>query len=127
TKRPRRWVVERLYWLLESSFQKQARQDRERSTSLHTNRGWSVENQMSSKASSCLDNAIFMEWRSFLDGWCCDTSPAPLGWLLGGSRLLLFSLDKTVQDLLAARNPHRSWERQIPAHRRKRPLAPAIC
>ena len=90
--------------------------------SLLANAGGSVSNQTSSTADSCLDNAIFMEWRSFLDGWCCETSPAPLGWLLGGSRLLLYSLDKTVQNLLAVRNPHQSWEKQIPAHRRKRPL-----
>jgi len=80
--------------------------------------GW-VYNQTSSTAYSCSINDALTGWRSFLYGWCCDTSPAAEGWLLGCSLCSLYSLDKTVRDLIAARNPHRPWEKQVPAHRGK--------
>ena len=57
-------------------------------------------------------------------GWCFDPSPAPLGGLLACALLLLCSLDETLLDLLAARNPHRPREKQVSAHRGKRALTP---
>ena|SRR6266851_825624 len=57
-------------------------------------------------------------------GRCFDLSPAAEGWLLGYARLSLCSLDQTTGDLLAALHPHRPWEKQVPAHRRKCALTP---
>jgi hypothetical protein len=93
--------------------------------SLLANTGRSVENQTSSTASSCLNNDRFMSWRSFFYDRCFDLSPAAEGLLLACPLLSLSSLDQTAHFLLAALHPHRSWPKQVRAHRRKCPLAKA--
>jgi hypothetical protein len=55
-------------------------------------------------------------------GSCFDLSLAAEGGLLGVALLSLDSLDQTAHFLLAARNPHGSWPKQVQAHRRKSPL-----
>ena len=62
--------------------------------------------------------------RSFFYGSCFYLSPAAEGLLLGCTLLSLCSLDKTAENLLAAGNPYRPWQKQVRAHRGKRPLTP---
>jgi hypothetical protein len=84
-----------------------------------------VYNQTSFTVCSCSNTDTFMEWRSFLYGWCGDPSPAAEGWLLACALLALCSLDQTAEDLITARNTYRPGQKQVRAHRRKCPLATA--
>jgi hypothetical protein len=52
------------------------------------------------------------------------SSQAAFSELLGSAQLSLCSLHKTAQYHIAARNARRSWQKQVPAHRGKRPLTP---
>jgi hypothetical protein len=56
--------------------------------------------------------------------WYFDPSPVAQGWLLGCALLSLYSLDQPTRDLFAAGHPHRSWQKQVRAHRGKRALTP---
>ena len=58
----------------------------------------------------------------FLYGWCFDSSPATLGWLLASPLLSLDSLDQTAHFLLAALHSDRPWPKQVRVDRGKRAL-----
>ena len=80
----------------------------------------------SRQAISCSsdDNLIFLR-RSFCCGPCSFSSPAVETFLLGHPSRSLSSLDETSQYLIAARNTHGPWQKQIPAHHGKCSLTPA--
>jgi hypothetical protein len=112
-----------VYCLLGSSVQKQALRDRER------NPHPACQHRRVGVESDVVTSILMLGQRYFhvmekLLVWLVylSLSPAPLGGLLGGSHLSLCSLEQTAPDFLAALHPHRSWPKQVRAHRGKRAL-----
>ncbi len=119
------WAHHDLYWLLGSSVQKNRHIEAEKDLLplLVNTRGW-VYNQMASLAYSCSNDDILMGWRSCFYGSCFSLSPAAEASLLGYALLSLCLLDETAQDLLAACDSHRFWQKQVRDHRGKRSFTP---